>query len=89
MGTEYHEHCYWTRWYRHTGGYLFKIDEAVSVKGQLEPISGSTDIKTPVGGKISRVYISDGDNVRKGQLLLAYDTREASSDKITYESIID
>ena len=52
------------------GGYLFKIDEVVSVKGQLEPISGTTDIKTPVGGKIFRVFISDGDTVKKGQLLL-------------------
>ena len=30
---------------------IFKIDEVVPVKGQLEPISGTTDIKTPVGGK--------------------------------------
>ena len=70
------------------GGYLFKIDEVVSVKGQLEPISGTTDIKTPVGGKISRVFISDGDTVKKGQLLLAYDTTEASSDA-QYESLIE
>ena len=68
---------------------IFKIDEVVSVKGQLEPISGTTDIKTPVGGKISRVFISDGDTVKKGQLLLAYDTTEASSDAITYESLIE
>ncbi len=70
------------------GGYLFKIDEVVTVNGQLEPISGTTDIKTPVGGKISKVFISDGDIVKKGELLLAYDTTQASSDKATYESLI-
>ena len=34
------------------GGVLFRIDEVVTVTGQLEALSGSVDVKTPAGGKV-------------------------------------
>ncbi|MCP9909687.1 biotin/lipoyl-binding protein [Cyanobium sp. BA20m-p-22] len=49
---------------------LFKIDEVVTVQGQLQSIGGSVELKTPVGGKVAEVFFKDGQTVRKGQLLL-------------------
>lgn len=65
------------------GGVLFRIDEVVTVTGQLEAITGTTDVKTPAGGKVAGVYFKDGQLVRKGQLLVRFDTRQAADDKTT------
>ena len=42
------------------GAIFFRIDEVVTVSGQLESVLGSKDIATPAGGKISEVFYSDG-----------------------------
>jgi hemolysin D len=65
------------------GGVLFRIDEVVTVTGQLEAITGTTDVKTPAGGKVAGVFFKDGQSVRKGQLLVRFDTRQAADDKTT------
>ena len=38
------------------GGILFRVDEVVTAQGQLKSIGGVFDVKTPVGGKISKVF---------------------------------
>ncbi len=60
-------------------GFIIRIDEVVSLKGKLEPSGGSIDVKTPAGGLISNVYVNEGDKVKKGQLLVRFDTRNASN----------
>lgn len=69
-------------------GFVFKIDEVVSVQGQLQSIGGSIDIKSPVAGKIAEVLFKDGNMVRKGQLLLRFDTRDAADQKITLQNLL-
>ena len=49
-----------------TAGILFRIDEVVTVTGQLESINGKVDVKTPVGGKVAEVLFKDGSMVEKG-----------------------
>ncbi len=71
------------------GGVLFRIDEVVSVKGQLQAISGSTDVKTPAGGKVAAVFFQDGQFVEKGHLLLRFDTREAADQKTMLSRLIE
>ena len=44
-----------------SSAFLFKIDEVVSVSGKLESILGTVDVKTPAGGKISKVLFKDGE----------------------------
>ena len=63
------------------GGILFRIDEVVTVQGQLKSIGGTIDVETPAGGRISDVFFEDGEIVEKGQLLLRFDTRKAASEK--------
>ncbi len=70
-------------------GILFRIDEVVTVQGQLESIVGLTEVKTPGGGKVSKIFFKDGELVKKGELLLQFDTRQALIDKETNEDLIE
>ena len=40
-------------------------------------------------GKISESYFADGDKVTKGQLLVKFDTRQASEQLITLKNMIE
>ena len=68
---------------------IFKIDEVITVSGQLTSMSGSTDVKTPVGGKVIDVFVKDGQFVEKGQLLMRFDTTQASAQKATVTRLIN
>ena len=67
---------------------FYKIDEVVTVRGQLKPIGGTVEVKTPVGGKIQQTLFADGARVQKGDLLLKFDTTQAQNDKKTFEKLI-
>ena len=71
------------------GGLIFRIDEVITVTGQLESISGSVDVKAPVGGKIANVYFEDGQTVKKGDLLATFDTRQAAVNKKTIVELME
>ena len=60
----------------------------MTVDGQLKSIGGTVDVATPAGRQISKIYFKDGETVSKGQLLLTFDTRQASEQKSTLESLI-
>jgi len=70
------------------GGFLFKIDEVVTVQGQLESIGGTVEVKTPAGGRVAEVLFKDGDLVQQGQLLMKFDTRQAADEKATLSRLI-
>jgi hemolysin D len=71
------------------GAVFFRIDEVVTVTGQLEAITGTTEVKTPAGGKVAAVLFKDGQTVRKGELLVRFDTRQAADEKATLTRLID
>ena len=71
------------------GGILFRIDEVVSVAGQLKSIGGNVEVKTPAGGRIAQILFEDGEFVQKGDLLLRFDTRQATAEKETLTSQIE
>jgi HlyD family secretion protein len=70
------------------GGVLFKIDEVVTVKGQLVSIGGRVEVKTPAGGRVAKTFFKDGQQVRQGQLLVRFDTRQAADEKQTLSRMI-
>ena len=41
-------------------GIFVRIDEVVSVKGQLKSIGGTVEVETPAGGQIAGVFFKDG-----------------------------
>lgn len=70
------------------GGIFIRIDEVITVSGQLKSIGGTVEVETPVGGKVETVHFNDGELVEKGQLLVSFDTREASEQKKTLTRLI-
>ena len=70
------------------GGIFFRIDEVVTVQGQLKSIGGTVEVKTPAGGRVAEVLFSDGQAVTKGQPLLRFDTRQAADEKETLTRLI-
>ena len=48
-------------------------EEIVIVKGKLEPIGDVKIINIPSGGVVKDIFVSDGEEVSKGQILLVLD----------------
>jgi len=71
------------------GACFFRIDEVVTVSGQLQSIGGSVDVETPVGGRIAKTFYTDGSRVSKGELLVQFDTDEAQQTKITTLNLLE
>ena len=42
------------------GGIFFRIDEVVTVQGQLKSIGGTVEVETPAGGRVADVFFKDG-----------------------------
>lgn len=59
---------------------LAKTEEIVVAPGKLEPIDAVKPIQVPVGGVVEQVLVKEGDQVKKGQILLRLDT-EATADR--------
>lgn len=53
---------------------LIKIEGAVIASGQLGADSEVKVVSHPVGGVINAILVRDGDKVRKGQVLMRFDT---------------
>ena len=70
-------------------GVIFRIDEVVTVTGQLEALTGSVDVKTPTGGKVASTFFEDGELIKKGEPLIQFDTRQAKSDRATNLKLIE
>lgn len=72
-----------------TFGVFFKIDEVITVQGQLVSDAGNQDVKTPVGGKVQAIFFRDGELVHRGQPLIRFDTRQAADEKNTLSLLIN
>ncbi len=59
---------------------LYKIEEAVSATGKLEPQGAVQDVDAPVSGVATEVLVKDGDSVRQGDLLVRLDPEAAESE---------
>lgn len=56
---------------------VIKIDEVITVSGTLKPVKGIYELKSPAGGLIKQVNKKEGEYVRKGDLIVQFDTRAA------------
>lgn len=43
---------------------------AIPAQGELEPSIGVKKVQAPIDGVVKRIYVKDGDNVKKGDLLI-------------------
>tara|TARA_A100001035_G_C27768906_1_gene495197 strand:+ start:812 stop:1825 length:1014 start_codon:yes stop_codon:yes gene_type:complete len=55
---------------------LARIDEVVSVRGELQAIGAERPIKSPFSSLVQSINIKEGEKVEKGQILIELDTRE-------------
>ncbi len=69
-------------------GIFFRIDEVISIQGQLKSIGGTVEVETPAGGRVSEVLFKDGDTVKVGELLVRFDTRQAQEQSSTLKRLI-
>tara|TARA_Y100000589_G_scaffold207935_1_gene196090 strand:- start:1876 stop:2880 length:1005 start_codon:yes stop_codon:yes gene_type:complete len=51
--------------------FLVKIDEVVTGRGELQALGAERPIKSNISGKISNIYVEEGEKVKKGQLLIS------------------
>ena len=54
---------------------IARIDEVVMAKGELQAFGAERPIKANISGLVSEISVKEGDFVKKGQLLLKFDTR--------------
>lgn len=55
------------------------ITGAVIANGEVAIASGVKKIAHPIGGVVAAIYVSNGDRVKKGQILLRFDTNVSSA----------
>ena len=68
-------------------GVTFEMKDVVPVKGALEPANAHY-IKAPFSGRIQNVLKKDGDLVKKGEILVEFDTSDLSINKLRLQSEI-
>ena len=71
------------------GGVFIRIDEVITVGGQLKSIGGTVEVKTPAGGKVQKVFYVDGQFVEKDDLLVQFDITEPLEQQKTLKNIIE
>lgn len=56
-----------------------RIDQTISVRGELEPAGSVKDVDSPSAGVVRKLYVKDGDRVKAGQPLLDVEAKGLSS----------
>jgi HlyD family secretion protein len=56
-----------------------KIEEAIPAQGKLEPQGSVKDVQAPVDGVVKVIHVNDGQQVKKGDLLLSLDPTAAQA----------
>ena len=51
--------------------FLAKIDQTISVRGELQPAASVNDVQSPSTGVVKEIFVSEGDRVAKGSPLLS------------------
>ncbi len=53
---------------------IAKIEQVVPATGQLKPEGAVKEVQAPVNGLVKQVHVKDGDKVKKGDLLVTFDS---------------
>ncbi|MCJ8280011.1 MAG: HlyD family efflux transporter periplasmic adaptor subunit, partial [Rivularia sp. ALOHA_DT_140] len=57
-----------------------KIDQAIPAQGKLEPQGAVREVQVPVNGVVDKVFVKDGQRVKKGDVLLNLDHAGAEAE---------
>jgi hemolysin D len=64
-----------------------EIEQAIPATGRLEPEGSVKDVQTPINGVVMESFVKDGQQVKKGDLLLKFDTTTAKAQVDSQEKI--
>lgn len=64
---------------------IFKIDVAVTATGSILPEGNVVKLDSINGGRIAKINVKDGEYVKKGDVILSFDTKEAELSVSEYE----
>lgn len=64
-----------------------KIDESVAVQGKLEPKGFVKEIQAPVGGVVANIHVQEGQRVKKGDLLVSFDSTTSQAKLDSLEAV--
>ncbi|OKH14576.1 HlyD family efflux transporter periplasmic adaptor subunit [[Limnothrix rosea] IAM M-220] len=64
-----------------TWAYFARLEQVIAGSGQLQPKGDVQEIQAPVNGVVKDVEVADGDQVKKGDLLLTFDSDAAEANQ--------
>jgi len=67
---------------------IAQTEEVIVATGKLEPSARVQDLQTPTGGVVSEILVTDGQRVRKGDVLIRMDTKTSSQQLKSLEQSI-
>ena len=65
-----------------------KIDQTVTVRGRLEPSGSVREVDSPSGGVVGKVFVKEGEIVKRGQPLFNVEAKGLSSRREALESTL-
>ena len=65
-----------------------KIDQTVTVRGRLEPSGSVREVDSPSGGVVSKVFVKDGDIIKKGEPLFDVEAKGLASRRKALETTL-
>ena len=65
-----------------------KIDQTVTVRGRLEPSGSVREVDSPSAGVVSKVFVKEGDNVKRGESLFDVEAKGLASRREALETTL-
>lgn len=56
--------------------WFYKLDEIITVQGRLVPKAGGVEIKSPMGGKLEKLLVMNGEKITEGQNLVKMNMKQ-------------
>ena len=69
-------------------GTIARIDTSISATGKLRPVKGIREVSPPFAAPITRVHVSEGQQVRAGQVLAELDVEEWRRERQTLRTLM-
>ena len=65
-----------------------KIDQTVTVRGRLEPSGSVREVDSPSAGVVSKVFVKEGDKVKRGESLFDVEAKGLASRREALETTL-
>ena len=66
---------------------IARIEEAIPAQGKLEPKDAVKEVQVPISGVVKQVFVKDGQQVKKGDLMMVLDPTSVSAQLISQRKI--